>query len=125
MTTVTIDNGQDIMDSRDVIARIDELKDEILSATNEDELIDLNDELKALEALAEEASGSPDWPHGETLIRDTYFQDYAEQLADDIGAIPANVDWPLTYIDWPAATDALKQDYMSVDFDGVEYWIRA
>jgi len=33
--------------------------------------------------------------------------------------------WPFSYIDWEAAADALRQDYLMVDFDGVNYWIRA
>lgn len=82
-------------------------------------------ELKSLLALAEEASGSPDWSHGEALIRDSYFEDYARELADDIGAINSDAGWPTCHIDWEAAADALKQDYTSVDFDGVEYWIRS
>jgi tetrahydromethanopterin S-methyltransferase subunit B len=82
-------------------------------------------ELKALQALADEASGSPDWKYGETLIRDSYFEEYAQELAEDIGAIKTDASWPNNHIDWEAAADALKQDYMSVEFDGVEYWIRA
>jgi hypothetical protein len=139
-----VHNGQDIIDSRDVIRRIRELQDyrddaaenpddqDMLTAADgrtfassvdfgEDEY----NELKALEKLEEEASGSPDWNHGETLIRDSYFEEYAQQLAEDIGAIDKNASWPNDHIDWEAAADALKADYMSADFDGVEYWIRA
>lgn len=142
-----IDNRQDILDSRDIIARIEELQDErdnyqpdtedgipedeeiatksarqtAWTEANEDDAA----ELKALLALQDEASGSPDWTFGEALIRDSYFEDYARDLAEDIGAMPKDNSWPASYIDWDAAVDALKQDYMSVDFDGVEYWIRA
>ena len=157
-----ISNSEDVIDSRDVIARIEELEserqdlvDEVDSAVQtvadasddtsalseeeveeaqevldkaNDALSDWDDdngeELTALKALAEEASSSPDWPHGESLIRDSYFTEYAEQLADDIGAIDRNANWPVNCIDWEQAADALKQDYFSVDFDGVEYWIR-
>jgi hypothetical protein len=58
------------------------------------------------------------------LIRDSYFEDYARQLAEDIGAIDSKASWPNNHIDWEDATDALKQDYTEVDFDGVSYWIR-
>ena len=82
-------------------------------------------ELKALQALADQAEGySDDWTHGATLIRDSYFREYAQDLADDIGAIPKDAGWPSTCIDWEQATDELKQDYTSVDFDGVDYWVR-
>lgn len=140
--TQEIHNGMDVIDSRDVIARIEYLKDEVESLKDDakkeaeeaeeefDEEAFLDDcdearELKALEDLAEEVSGSPDWTYGETLIRDTYFEEYAEQMAEDIVAIDRNAKWPLNHIDWEAAADELKQDYMSVDFDGEKYWIRA
>jgi len=105
-------NHDDVIDSRDIIEAI--------------ESGDLDEEdQKAFEALAAEAEGSPDWPHGETLIRDSYFEDYARELAEDTGMIKGDEEWPLRHIDWEAAADELKQDYFSVDFDGVEYWIRS
>ena len=128
----TFDNFDAVIDSRDVIARIEELEGEVL---NDDGVIDHSNEdadyrdkcgeLAALQALADEASGyAADWPHGETLIRDSYFKAYAMELADDIGAIDNNASWPLTCIDWDQAARELQMDYSAVDFDGVTYWIR-
>lgn len=114
-----INNAEDVIDSRDVMARIDELE------ADEERDEEDNAELVALTGLAQQAEGSPDWTYGETLIRDSYFEDYARQLAEDIGAIKSDESWPLSYIDWDAAADALKMDYFSVDFDGVTYWIHA
>jgi hypothetical protein len=105
-------NRDDTIDSRDIIEAI--------------ESGDLDaDDQKAFEELAKEAEGSPDWEHGETLIRDSYFEDYARELAEDTGMVKGDEDWPLRHIDWEAAADELKNDYFSVDFDGVEYWIRS
>lgn len=116
-----IDKYEDVIDSRDVIERIEELsgQDEPL---DEDE----TEELAALRALQEEAEGySEDWKHGATLIRDSYFETYAQELADDVcGEQMRNLSWPLTCIDWEQAARELQQDYTSVDFDGVTYWIR-
>ena len=82
-------------------------------------------ELKTLQDLADQAEGYADnWKHGASLIRDSYFETYAQDLAEDIGAVPRDVAWPCTCIDWKRATDELKQDYTSADFDGVDYWIR-
>jgi len=138
-------NTDGVIDSRDVIARIAELEAEqeriaenraiVLSGeANSDRVTAFSDlemdeteaaELVALRALQDEAEGyTPDWKYGTTLIRDDYFESYARDLAEDIGAIDRNAAWPLSYIDWPAAADALKQDYTSVDFDGVTYWVR-
>lgn len=145
-----ISNSDDIIDSRDVIARIEELEDERTmfaedaeheavesGESKEDAAIagitayaewdesDNGQELAALESLAAEAEGyAPDWNHGESLIRDSWFQTYAEELADDIGAIDRNAKWPCNHINWKQAAEELQQDYTSVDFDGVTYWIR-
>jgi len=80
-----ISNHDDIIDSRDIIERIDELEnmslDEDGNGLDEDE----TKELEILYALAKEGEDySPDWKYGETLIRDTYFKDYAMDLAEDI-----------------------------------------
>ena len=122
-----VSNSDDIIDSRDVIARLAELES-LLSYSEEEPEVwddDLQDELESLKALAEEAEGyAADWQYGEALIRDSYFEDYARQLAEDIGAIKDDAGWPNSYIDWERAAEALQMDYTSVDFDGVTYWIR-
>ena len=158
-----VDNMKDIIDSRDIIARIEELEFErtslVDSVTNaEDTLTDARDitsalspeevaearedvadaeealsdwdddnkdELDTLQALAEEGEGSPDWSHGESLIRDSYFEEYAMDFAEEIGAVDSGACWPNTCIDWKQAAEELQQDYFSVDFDGVDYWIRS
>jgi antirestriction protein len=122
-TTTIIDKYQDVLDSRDILDRIEDL--ETWAKDSPEDVSDgEREELAILKALAEEASASPDWPYGETLIRDSYFREYAEQLADDIGAVPDDAKWPLTHIDWEAAARELQYDYFPVDFDGVMYWIR-
>jgi DNA repair exonuclease SbcCD ATPase subunit len=153
-----ISNTDDIIDSRDVIARIEELESELETLTDavdearealtalddlntaeeleeaEDTLKDAEsdladwdgeEELKTLKALADQCEGCGDWGHGESLIRDSYFEEYAEQLADDIGAIDRNAKWPVNCIDWEKAARELQYDYTEVDFDGEAYWIRA
>lgn len=160
MTRTTRDlRGDNIIDSRDVIARVEALEElaadivteradfiqQVREAAAADGLtgedlanfisdaeadapdMDEDDaaELIALKALADEAEGSPDWRHGETLIRDEYFTEYAQQLAEDLGYTKPHTGWPYDHIDWEAAADALKMDYFSVTLDGEEYWIRS
>jgi hypothetical protein len=116
-----ITNREDIIDSRDIIARIEWLEDAAEAETIDD---DERDELAALKAFAAEADSADDWQHGATLIRDSHFKEYAQGLADDIGAIDRNATWPANCIDWDEAADLLRQDYFSAEFGGVEYWVR-
>jgi galactokinase len=165
-----ISNSEDILDSRDVIERMDELADFQTAVTDAQEELtelqeefdsldpedeyeaerrvdvgvlvreaervleraqflfddDAQEELRILSALNDEGKDySGDWGYGATLIRDSYFIEYAKELADDIGAIDSNASWPCDCIDWEKAADQLKMDYASIDFDGVEYWVRS
>jgi antirestriction protein len=126
--TTDISNRDDVIDSRDVIARIEELEAELADAHDDSEqndVLDMRAELEALQALATEgADYAPDWEHGETLVRDSYFKEYAQQLAEDIGAVNTDATWPNNCIDWDMAARDLRMDYSAVYFDGVTYWIR-
>jgi hypothetical protein len=136
--THPISNMDDVIDSRAVIARIEELEaicrpihnvdtgeDEMDPAYTADEREGAAEELAALEALADDASQyAEDWQYGETLIRDSYFREYAQELAEDCDMLPKNASWPCNCIDWDEAARQLKMDYTSVDFDGVTYWVR-
>lgn len=135
-------NSDDVIDSRDVEEAISELESELETAFEDrpeaEEVLtyavwlaqseyadDEAQELKALLSLREQASGyASDWKYGEILIRDSHFEDYARELADDIGAVDNNASWPYTCIDWKQAAEELQQDYTSVEFDGVTYWVR-
>jgi hypothetical protein len=125
--TATIDNTQDILDSRDVLARLQELEDERDESEEPDrrnQWDDENgDELKALKAFVGESSD--EWRHGVALIRESYFQEYAQELAEDIGALKDAGNWPCTCIDWDRAAAELQQDYTGADFDGVTYYYLA
>jgi hypothetical protein len=80
------------------------------------------EELQELKELEQECNYG-DWSYGVTLIRDDKFEDYARDLADDIGGVKEG--WPFDYIDWERACDALKMDYSSVEFAGYTYWVRS
>lgn len=58
------------------------------------------------------------------LIAEWHFEDYARELAEDLGSGVSN-EWPATHIDWEAAAEALQQDYMRIEFGGNTYYIRA
>lgn len=134
-----ISNTKDLIDSRDIVERIEELQNDIVNKKDDievlgdlssqsdelqDEIEEIEKELKPLVDFAEEAENYSDsWNCGATLIHDSYFTDYAQQLAEDIGAIDTN-NWPAGHIDWESAADTLKMDYGTVDFNGETYWVR-
>jgi hypothetical protein len=157
-----ITNGDDVIDSRDVIDRIaylEELRDKAVrrladirsriesgTATDEDieTLVDAwtlldgtevvymadfcepeDEELAALQALAAHGEQHPGWESGVALIHDSHFEDYARQLAEDIGAIEDADIWPCNLIDWELAAEALRADYCHVDYAGSDYWMRS
>lgn len=62
-----------------------------------------------------------------TLIAEDDFEEYAEELATDLGYIDDEQGnrWPFNHIDWEAAADELKQDYTTVEYDGDTYYIRS
>jgi len=158
----SIDNSQDIIDSRDVIARIEELEgdrealsDAIEEAqearvgyTDPDDLKEKQEalqdaraeleewdesddakELKCLKDLAEEGENECEWESGTALVRESYFEEYARQLAEDLGLLENCDRWPATCIDWEQAARDLKMDYSTVTFkdedgEGVDYYVR-
>jgi antirestriction protein len=130
--TNKISSKDDMIDVRDVIARVEELREERESAetvgeweasTECGELAQLEELLSDLEGMGGDEQWEGVW-YPVTLIRDSYFEDYAQELADDIGAVPDNATWPNNCIDWERAARELQQDYTSVEFDGDTYWTR-
>jgi hypothetical protein len=133
MQDTKLDLTDDIIDVRDIIARFEELEEELLAAFNEQqELEDGEDaaEFNNLLVILEELKGNGgdeqwrgDW-YPVTLIRDSYFTQYAQELAEDIGAVKADAQWPHTCIDWEHAARELQYDYTAVDIGDLTYWTR-
>jgi hypothetical protein len=123
-----------IIDIRDLIEEYEKLEQEIEAAKDdpENEVDDeTTDRFKALTDLFDELRGcggdeqwKGDW-YPLTLIPESDFEDYARELAEDIeGTAIRDAHWPFTCIDWEKAAEELKQDYSSVEFDGVDYLYR-
>lgn len=80
---------------------------------------ELDAELESLRMIEQEV------PEGETLISENYFEEYARQLAEDIGAIDKDGKWPTNHIDWKAASEELMSDYSVVEYGAVTYYYRS
>lgn len=108
----------EIMDSRDLEERLTDLIDAGVGQ-------DLDDirERAELRKLRAETEGEG-WEYGIVFVRDNYFEDYARELAEDVGAVDRNLGWPACHIDWEAAAESLKMDYSEVEIDGATYYYR-
>ena len=133
---ITISNHDNVIDSRDVIERIEELESiqaELVQQLSDgliseaDMLIfdkEQGKELDMLRALADECIDlAADWEYGETLIRYSYWENYVQEMLEDCGIIPKDLPWYIA-IDWETTADNIAQDYSVVEFDGIDYYIR-
>lgn len=81
------------------------------------------EELEELETLESEIS---EFMHGETLIPEDDFEDYARELAEDLhGRAIRDAQWPFTCIDWSQAAEELRMDYSEIEYQGTTYLYRA
>lgn len=116
--TESIDPGDDIIegwaivDRIDYLARFEEDADEENPILDEDEVEELRMLRELMEEIREDAF----------LICESYFEEYARQLAEDIGAIGGETQWPATCIDWEQAADDLKMGFTSVEFGEYTYY---
>lgn len=87
------------------------------------------EELTTLESLLDDMRGyggnhqfEGDWYPG-SLIRESYFTDYVEEMLKDIGDLPQDLPGYIA-IDWDKTAENVKMDYSEVTYDGVEYLYR-
>lgn len=117
----------DVFDVRDVIARYENLGTVV---DDTDATADLRAELREIDQFLANVAGNGgdeewcgDW-FPVTFIADTYFTQYARNLASDIGAIRDDASWPYTCIDWEQAANDLRNDYSSIEVRGCAFWYR-
>jgi hypothetical protein len=138
--TDQISASEDILDSRDIQSRIDELEDEIADILEQQEefaneleegddetfpeaeaLDELQKELTLLTEL-KDAVNSSEWKYGLALINEDYFVTYAQELVEDTYGKDTLPDFLV--IDWEATAEAIKMDYTSVEFDDTTFYYR-
>lgn len=137
---IEISNNDNFIDSREINGRIDELTTELREAydgdgtlekeefyvwvdqTAENDNAPFHEECRELNALSDLDRGHPDWDFGLTLIRESYFEEYVRELANDLGVYLDQNNWIV--VDWKATADNVRMDYAEVDFDGVTYLVR-
>ena len=60
-----------------------------------------------------------------TAVAVDYIETYARELADDLGMLPKDAEWPARHIDWEAAASELLLDYNEFTLEGETYYIRS
>ena len=134
----TVDLSADVIDVRDIIAHVldlryerDEYNEKMGSPDAWDSVPDGEpEELGMLEGILSELAGyggdeefEGDWyPLG--LVADSYFQEYAQDLAEDCGMVDTSARWTMTCIDWKQAARELQMDYGNILIHGSTYWYR-
>lgn len=128
MQTTTLDLSADMIDVRDIIARVEELETIIGDSLDAESVQMAMSEHQDLAALLGELAGyggdeqwRGDW-YPVTLIRDSYFIDYARELLEDCGDIPRNLPHYIA-IDWKKTAMNIRQDYSHISLDAT-YWYR-
>ena len=133
MTNNQLNLTADIIDVRDIIERVEELeslKDDHQADpdgghwSDEDaqELQTLTDIMDELKGYGGDEQWRGDW-YPVTLIRESYFVDYVQELLEDCGEIPRNLPHYI-HIDWEATAREVKVDYSEVTIDGATYFYR-
>lgn len=134
----TVDLSADYIDVRDIIARVLELRDE-RDEYNEkmgspdawggvpdgdpEELAMLEDILSELAGYGEDEEFDGDW-YPLILVRDSYFTEYTQNLAEECGMVDTDARWPMTCIDWEQAAEELQMDYSNILICDYTYWYR-
>lgn len=98
----------------------------VVDLTEEDFLLEWDssdgERIKEIRDLKDEVYG---WEDGVAFIKDSYFEEFARDEAENIGAFNTRENsWPYSCIDWEKAAEELQYDYSSVEFDGETYWHR-
>lgn len=145
----TFNSSSDVIDSRDIIDRIEELEG-TLQAAHEEALADAStnldfeewveavyadagpahcheyhgeaEEYRELKALEGQAESSPDWQYGESLINEDYFTDYIEELIKDCYEMPKDMNsgnWPWRHMVMDYESAA---EEAKVDYMEVSFW---
>lgn len=105
----TDSDADDVAESTETLEKLAELCGDLgrtVDATDAEAVSD------ALEALGNEFG---------PLIDEDHFEAYARDYTEEVQEIP---DWILGHVDWSSVAREMQQDYTSITFDGVDYYIR-
>lgn len=141
-----INFNDDMIDSRNILARLRYLDGELETAREERiENFEAENSREVTDDEREkfENETPPEWEHAEehkslseiieeigetaahygvTLVNDSHFEDYAEDYARDVCGMSGSEKWPFNHIDWEKAANELQSDYTQIEIDGQTFW---
>jgi hypothetical protein len=132
--------SEDVLDSRDIQSRIDWLDEQILDIEDDindakhdgeevpDEWVtdrdEYQEELDGLQSFKDNVDSS-EWEDGLTLINRDYWQEYVEELCEELGYVSDDLpNFIRSNIDWEAVADELEADYSTADIEGEQFLYR-
>lgn len=128
-------NQDEYIDAAQLVTLVEDWEAAMEEGADEDGEIQLPfgvGEYHSLKRVADEIVDSGGDKEHEQLIREDCFLEYTKQLVDDCyGDVAKQLDnqhrWPWRHMtmDWEACADELKGDYVTIDFDGVTYYMRS
>lgn len=125
MQATELDLTADLIDVRDIIARVEELEPQVDTIGEGEHIAEWNmltRILYELKGYGGDEQWRGDW-YPVTLIDDCYFVEYVQDLLDDCGVLPRDLP-DYIEIDWRATARNVQTDYSSVEIDGRTYWYR-
>jgi len=119
-----LDLTADMIHVSDLIARIEELQE--TTDLSPDDIEEARRLRAIMDDLATCGGGDEKWEgqwYPAYLVADWHFTDYAREMLEDCGTIPA--DFPAWIeIDWNATARNVRMDYTPIEVNGRTYWTR-
>lgn len=113
---------RDSFDSRDLISARDEAQEMLEDEIDEEVTAELRGIVDGVQGV--EDATNDEFRHGISFIAEDYFEDYARELAREIGAVNEDATWPNNCIDWPHVANELQTDYTAIEINDETYYYR-
>lgn len=130
-----LSTANDTFEDADDFDTVEELQEFLDNLEESEELAEYHEigefdedieEYTKIEDFCNELDGYGDFSHGESIISEEYFTEYCEELCKDCGYISNDLpSFIESNIDWDGVADDLRVDYMTVDYEGTTYLMRA
>jgi hypothetical protein len=75
--------------------------------------------------LRQEAGHVSDWAYNVSIVRDSFFAEYAENEVEECGLLPSALpEIVARNINWQGVAEDMQEDYLQFEAGGVTWWVR-